>query len=100
MATWTTVWRVSNEGDRVNAYEASRSQHDNITVRGPHGMISRQGAFWFELYYGASPEEAIEKFLARQAQRLARLEQDRAEIQQQLTNAQALRAARAQEARQ
>lgn len=88
MATWIPCWRVLNEGDRVVAYEASRSAHDGVTVRRvPAGRRERYDGFWFDRYFGATPEEAIEKFLVCQAQRLARLEQDRAEIEQQRANA-------------
>ena len=47
--------------------------------------------FWYELYFARTPDEAIEKFLARQQQRLARLRQDYAQVEEQLRRAMALK---------
>jgi hypothetical protein len=93
MATWTQVWRVANEGTHLLTYKASTSASGTVTVRRSDGLRERYNAFWFHLHFGATPADAIEKFLLVQQQRLARLERDRAEIEQQATNGRALRVA-------
>ena len=98
-ATWRKVWRVLPEGTAMVEAEASVSKDGGkVTVRETTGYTHRYQAFWFELLFGATPEQAMDKFLARQQQRLARARQDIAEIEQQIACAHELRRTTAEEA--
>lgn len=90
---WQRVYRVIPEGTEVIECRARYARDGLWTVEQVGGHRREQhDHFWFERFFADTPEAAIEKFLARQVQRLARLRYDRAEIKQQQQNARELRA--------
>jgi hypothetical protein len=66
-ATWVPAWRVSPDGERVHEYRVSVTEY-SVTVRevGETRGGQRYGRWHYDLYFGTSRAEAIEKFLSRQ----------------------------------
>jgi len=68
-ATWKPVYIVVGTADsplRIDRREASFTQY-SVTVRGGSilGRYTRYGIYLFERQYGLTPEEAVEKAIAR-----------------------------------
>jgi hypothetical protein len=77
MATWTTCWAVVDAADRFVECVASRTEH-SVTVRNKratHGGKRFKPAV-FEENFGATPGEAIEKYLVKYRALLQSTERD------------------------
>lgn len=83
-ATWTPVWFVHQDGERLIAYEASDTGGPTVQIRQPGAASSQR---WrrenYERQYAPTKREACQKFLRT-------VERGLADIQAELRDAQAL----------
>ena len=69
MANWTKVWCVAPGGTRLDEFEASRGRHVILVrKRGAESAASESSYSppMFDLIFGKTPQEAIDRFLLRE----------------------------------
>jgi len=91
---WARCWVVSRDGTEVIACEASTSPDGTVTVRQVGGAGLDTPSYEvssYERLYGATPEEAVEKFLHRLRQQIIRWRLNIDRVEAAVASAEALR---------
>jgi hypothetical protein len=91
-ATWIKVWRVSASGETLSEWEASHAVNGGVIVRNRrNGMYRYRSGTDFDLWYGETPEGAVNKYIARMQAGVERAREELQLAEQYLVNGEKLR---------